>query len=94
MRIEVRCEIALYVFDTKKTMLQKDIQIGHPICKSAGQSVVGRLVDWTEHIQAHSSAAKAKTVNPMVAAASETMSLMAVTVNMIDSILILVVIAL
>ena len=43
------CEIALYVFDT---ILQKDFQIGRPICKSAGQSVIGRLArlaDWTEH---------------------------------------------
>ena len=46
------------------------------------------------YIQVPSSAAKAKTVNPVVAEASETMSLMAVTVNMIDNILILVVIAL
>ena len=32
------------MLDTKKTILQKDFQIGRPICKSAGQSVIGRLV--------------------------------------------------
>ena len=37
------CKIALYVVDTWKTILQKYFQIGRPICKSAGQSVIGRL---------------------------------------------------
>ena len=32
------------MFDTKKTILQRDFQIGRPICKPAGQSVIGRLV--------------------------------------------------
>ena len=40
----------MYAFNTKKTILQKYFQIGRPICKSAGQSVIGRLVsqfaDW------------------------------------------------
>ena len=36
----------MYVFNRTKTIhvLQKDFQIGRPICKSAGQSVIGRLV--------------------------------------------------
>ena len=40
------------MFDIKKTILQKDFQIGRPICKSAGQSEIGRLVshfeNWTD----------------------------------------------
>ena len=34
----------MYVFNPSKTILQKGFQIGRPICKSAGQSVIGRLV--------------------------------------------------
>ena len=52
IQIDARCEIALCMVDTSKTILQKYFQIGRPICKSTGQSVIDRLagqfVNWPD----------------------------------------------
>ena len=48
IRIEVRCEKALNEFDTLKTPLKKDFQIGRPICKSADWQIGRNIFNHSE----------------------------------------------